>query len=457
MLKVFFFANLLINLDCSKDVTHLVPFVTKSPQNHFNTSHNHVSLDLKTRYRLRYEPSNRRSDVFSEDLGEMENEISEGRSSSTLNQVFSYIFTRLMSLFKYYQTTEGKALVNKPGRRFLNLFNIVRFPNEPCASSNKFLRQLSGNCYHQLECEQLGGVGIEDCASGFGVCCIFQVGCGGNSDKEVSYFENPGFPGPITERVACTMTVKLLPDVQQVLLEFVFFELRPPVEGFCSDDQFVVSGNNLNSFIPVICGVNTGQHMYVDVSDSASRLLFLSMLSSVADNRAFSVRITQLKSNLAPPNCLQYFTEPSGIIQTFNYEDNSTIVSVRNPSYLNNLNYVVCIKRIPGFCTVSYSNYVNNTEEEFQLTNTDEDGVSIIPPKQAGAEIFNCADDYIAINGVRLCGERLNDGSRSEDFTKSFPVTDFSAGPLILPVRTNGATVGRGFKLFYSQNICDNI
>lgn len=85
------------------------------------------------------------------------------------------------------------------------------------------------------------------------------------------------------------------------------------------------------------------------------------------------------------------------------------------------------------------------------------DGVSIIPPKQAGAEIFNCADDYIAINGLRLCGEKLNDGSRSEDFTKNFPITDFSAGPMIVPVRTNGHTVGRGFKLSYTQNVCEII
>ncbi|GAB0093103.1 uncharacterized protein DMENIID0001_081660 [Sergentomyia squamirostris] len=452
LIKVFLIVNFCADYCRPKEL--VVPFVTKCPANRENCSRE-SELGHREKYGLRYEPQNRRVDTFPDDLVEENEVFPEEQTSSTINQVFSYILTRLAGLFRVYRATESKALVSRPGRRFLNLFNIVRFPNEPCSSSKKFLRQLNGTCYHQLECEQQGGVGIANCANGFGVCCVFQLGCGGTTDQEESYFENPGFPGAITDRIACTMTVNLLPGVRQVLLEFPFFELRPPVEGFCSDDQFIVSGHNLNSFVPIICGINTGQHMYIDVSDSASRMLFLSVLSSVPDARAFSIRITQLKSSLAPQNCLQYYTEPTGIIQTFNYEDNSTLVSARNPSYLNNLNYVVCIFRNPGFCTVSYITAINTTEVEFQLTNTDENGVSIIPPKQAGAEIFNCADDYIVVNGVRLCGERLNDGSRSEDFTKNFPVTDFSAGPMMLPVRTNSHTVGRGFKLTYIQNVCD--
>lgn len=171
--KVLLFLSFLEILECSK----VLPFVTKSPQKKENISQGSESLDLNTRYGLRYKPPNRRLDVISEDNGEFanfeENEIySENRVTSSLNQVFSYILARLGSLFRRYQATEAKGFANKPGRRFLNLFNIVRFPNEPCATSNKSLRQLNGTCYHQLECEQLGGVGIENCANGFGVCCI---------------------------------------------------------------------------------------------------------------------------------------------------------------------------------------------------------------------------------------------------------------------------------------------
>lgn len=50
-------------------------------------------------------------------------------------------------------------------------------------------------------------------------------------------------------------------------------------------------------------------------------------------------------------------------------------------------------------------------------------GESTVPPGQAGAEIFNCPDDYIVIGGVRLCGDKFNDGSLIEDFTMNAPVT----------------------------------
>ena len=122
--------------------------------------------------------------------------------------------------------------------------------------------------------------------------------------------------------------------------------------------------------------------------------------------------------------------------------------------FQNNLNYAICIKRSPGFCTISFKNEKNGEEQEFQILNVDEDGQSIIPPRQAGAEIYNCPDDFVIINGMRLCGERLNDGSRSADFSLNFPVTDFTSGPISVQFRTNGAVAGRGFSLTYTQNLC---
>jgi hypothetical protein len=50
-------------------------------------------------------------------------------------------------------------------------------------------------------------------------------------------------------------------------------------------------------------------------------------------------------------------------------------------------------------------------------------GQSIVPPNQAGAGVFNCPDDYLVVNGVRLCGEKLNDATRNIDFTVNAPVT----------------------------------
>lgn len=58
----------------------------------------------------------------------------------------------------------------------------------------------------------------------------------------------------------CTLIVDLIPATKQVLLEIERMELRPPVNGDCNDDRFVVSGTNVNHQVPVLCGINSGQH-----------------------------------------------------------------------------------------------------------------------------------------------------------------------------------------------------
>lgn len=55
--------------------------------------------------------------------------------------------------------------------------------------------------------------------------------------------------------------------------------------------------------------------------------------------------------------------------------------------------------------------------------NAPTEGAPTIPPGQAGAEVFNCPGDYIVVNGIRLCGERLNDASVDPDYTHNSPVT----------------------------------
>jgi hypothetical protein len=36
--------------------------------------------------------------------------------------------------------------------------------------------------------------------------------------------------------------VQLQKNVKQILLEFLFFELQPPTDGNCIEDQFVING-----------------------------------------------------------------------------------------------------------------------------------------------------------------------------------------------------------------------
>lgn len=56
--------------------------------------------------------------------------------------------------------------------KFLNLFSLIRFDNIPCLTGRKPLRQLSGTCLNEVECINSGGISMDRCANGFGVCCI---------------------------------------------------------------------------------------------------------------------------------------------------------------------------------------------------------------------------------------------------------------------------------------------
>ena len=170
--------------------------------------------------------------------------------------------------------------------------------------------------------------------------------------QNVTYFESPNFPKASQKNFeSCSLTILLARDVKQVLVDFLFFELSPPTAGNCEEDKFVVSGHAVNFQVPVICGIATGQHsssfdflllfllnstfqyflVFIDVENSAKIQFYV--LTNTASDRAFSIKITQLRDNLAPQGCLQFHKNSEGIIKTFNYNDNSQIATVRRPSY----------------------------------------------------------------------------------------------------------------------------
>ncbi|KAF4521561.1 hypothetical protein B566_EDAN001281 [Ephemera danica] len=321
--------------------------------------------------------------------------------------------------------------------RFLNLLTVVRFANTVCEDAVSGLR---GVCYSETECSKLGGDSSGDkCARGFGVCCVcFPLGVLAGNEPEVCWLK--------IERSH--------PLVTQLRLDFEVFELAAPTSGNCDRDQLLVSGQDPGSPIPPLCGVNNGQHVYIEVGSKKGPISLSVILvgppTGPVNSRRWRIRVTQLTARdtplAAPSHCLQYYTQPSGVVQSFNY--------LGGTGYTNNLNYAICIRKGNGICSVTYRNYdYNGTQFQFQLVNVD-GGQSIVPPNQAGAGVFNCPDDYIVVSGVRLCGEKLNDATRNIDFTVNAPVTDSSTGPFILPVRTNGAVTGRGFSLSYTQNAC---
>lgn len=161
-------------------------------------------------------------------------------------------------------TTNPNGIIAKNTQmpaRFLDVFEIVEFEHRPfCASSPPPLSRMTGSCYSHKQCSKLGGLALSSCAHGYGICCVFKMTCNGFTEQEVSYFESPGYPAPSLGQLSCSMAVLLKPRTQQLLLEFEFFELLPPMNGTCVTDKFVVLGQNTNKPIPILCGINSGHH-----------------------------------------------------------------------------------------------------------------------------------------------------------------------------------------------------
>lgn len=49
--------------------------------------------------------------------------------------------------------------------------------------------------------------------------------------------------------------------------------------------------------------------------------------------------------------------------------------------------------------------------------------MSTIPAGEAGVGVIDCPDDYIVIDGVRLCGDKFNDGTMTNNASLNAPVT----------------------------------
>ncbi|XP_063611876.1 uncharacterized protein LOC134785456 [Penaeus indicus] len=186
-----------------------------------------------------------------------------------------------------------------------------------------------GVCMLRRNCHRLGGTPTTTCAFGYGNCCIAAMrnDCGWEATRNRTYWSSPG-PGSevVTTGASCVLNVrKLSNNICSIRLNFSRFSLTPPNEGNCLRDHLAVSGQNINNFIPKLCGENSGQHMYIDVDTVPGPVeLRINTVGSGFD-REWEIEVTQIEcsSPYRPPsNCLQYFTGSQGTFSSFNYVPN---------------------------------------------------------------------------------------------------------------------------------------
>ena len=196
-----------------------------------------------------------------------------------------------------------------------------------------------------------------------------------------------------------------------------------------------------------------------------------------------------------------------GQVKSFNYD-----LFNQGFTYFNNLDYSICFKKWPGFCTVTYEVPTSTDDWEdsgnsngFLLPDrVPEDGDMIdydeylkkgppiavttsksvkgkkkIPSQllrphrevtsfhivsrehgvqsqtSAAAGPLKCNTDYLVLNNLRFCGHHLNEDSLySSTIRNDAPVMDNSTGPIYARFVTSVDTVGKGFVLNYQLNPC---
>ncbi|KAJ6220597.1 hypothetical protein RDWZM_006409 [Blomia tropicalis] len=141
-----------------------------------------------------------------------------------------------------------------------SIFNIVRFPNEECLDASN----QSGTCYTALECKKLGGNPSSKCARGLGTCCIMSRTCHNSTSNKVVYFKNPSYPLTDSGQNFCDLSINIYdPDICQLRIDFLEFQIDGPINGDCVGDKFTVTASGMTpTSVPVLCGNNRNQHNY---------------------------------------------------------------------------------------------------------------------------------------------------------------------------------------------------
>merc|ERR1712110_750684 len=247
--------------------------------------------------------------------------------------------------------------------RLLNLFSIVTFSNDGCTASSGD----TGLCISGSECSTRGGTIEGSCAQGFGACCVVtSSACGGTITYNTSYITNPGYPSSYTTAETCSWTFeKSQSDVCMIRLDFAALTLAAPQSGTtpngaCTTDYFqgvnAVTGTTSGSTgktLPKICGVNTGQHIYIDAGTQTSNNAVLNAVLTGSTARTWKMLVTQIPCDsrtLPPTGCLQYYTGTTGQLRSFNF-----LASSSSYQHLNDQYYKICIRREERYCRIGYT------------------------------------------------------------------------------------------------------
>merc|ERR550539_673960 len=214
--------------------------------------------------------------------------------------------------------------------KHFSLFSVVTFKNEECTSEASLTGGArKGTCYTTTECSDKSGTKSGNCASGFGVCCIFisKTGASATISENRTHLRNSEYPSTATTTATTSIVYtisKQQTDICQLRLDFTSMVLAGPINSqeiitiatynsHCQNDQFKLA-TTANTGIPIICGTLTGQHLYVDLSptstDSATATIVTSKTTANTPTPATALRIWDFQVSQIP--CYASYRAPHG-------------------------------------------------------------------------------------------------------------------------------------------------
>jgi len=186
--------------------------------------------------------------------------------------------------------------------------------------------------------------------------------CGGFTQTNNTYFVNVNYPATFPGGSRCNLRVtRMGTDVCQLKISFLDMSLAPPTgDGVCSNDYFTVTGGS--STVPRICGENSGQHVYVDFAGDNPVTITVATSGAFAFNRRWHLHVQQIgcdSTSRAPFGCLQYWTDASNTISSFNYDSAGSgqlnAIGVQGSRQIASMAYGACVLAQPGMCSITWA------------------------------------------------------------------------------------------------------
>lgn len=277
--------------------------------------------------------------------------------------------------------------INDKSSKHFSLFSVVTFQNTECTSETSVSGGAThGTCFTSTECTDKGGMQSGNCASGFGVCCVFLNTGGATSTitENRTRLRNSEFPSTATAATATTIAYtvnKMSSDICQLRLDFTTFiiagpsntvESIPAGAGTNCQDTLVITTTDVTAWTSTptgtLCGTLSGEHLYVDLTHTAADAATITLSTIAAVTPAVGGRMWDIKTSQiecfatyrAPQGCQRFFTEDTGKIISYNFARvTGAPAPAAGPSQNSGLelplqNVNTCIRRAKNMCCVEY-------------------------------------------------------------------------------------------------------